>query len=294
MTKIKALLLFLISFVLCVSCSPKNDPLIGTWEFVSVHEENFVNDYDYSSFKSLITLSGDQTFLFMDEGKFDPINSTAFAQNDSISGNQEKPRVYSGNWTKKDSILHFRISNYKKKRDFRVKIVSNDGKNMGLVFLKSSPNQDKSIAKFKYKKIDYDDISQTDFQFTSSELNKWRVKNFKKSSKKEIKAKTENALQFAITFLEYHEKTAKVAGTHYLEPLPFRFYSNGIVLKNKDKAYAWGSLFYDDEDFNSSYSIIESSFKSVAKVPKEISKSPIKINIYILQEILKNLKETNI
>lgn len=78
--------------------------------------------------------------------------------------------------------------------------------------------------------------------------------------------------------------------TLYLEPLPFKFYGNGIVLKNHYKNEKWNDLFYDEEDASIAYNMLKKSFNNVARIPEEISNNPIKINIFILKETLKNMK----
>lgn len=178
-------------------------------------------------------------------------------------------------------------------KKFTAKIFSNDGKNLNLHFSKQKPLLIYDAnSEFKYKKIDYDDVSKSKNNFTSLELNKWRINSKKKESKKEIKDKVENALEFAINFIEFHQQgNDKSAKTYYLQPLPFQFYSNGIILKHENESDNWNNLFYDDEDAEIAYQLLESGFNNVAKIPDNLSKKPLKINIFILQETLKNIKE---
>lgn len=290
MKKFRFLLLsiFIIS-ILTTSCSKKN-PLVGTWEFVSISDQKSSEDYDYINFRSFITFSSDNTFLFVDRGDFDPINVTEFIDDNKKS---KDGRIYYGSWTLKDSILVFDIKNYKMSKKFTAKIFSNDGKNLNLHFSKQKPLLIYDAnSEFKYKKIDYDDVSKSKNNFTSLELNKWRINSKKKESKKEIKDKVENALEFAINFLEFHQQgNDKSAKTYYLQPLPFQFYSNGIILKHENESDNWNNLFYDDEDAEIAYQLLESGFNNVAKIPDNLSKKPLKINIFILQETLKNIKE---
>lgn len=291
MQKCRFLLFFLVTLALITSCTKKK-LLIGTWEFVEISDEKGSEDYNYINFRSFITFSSDNTFLFVDRGNFDPINATDFIKDSvkTIDG-----RIYYGIWSLKDSILIFDIKNYKMKEKFTAKIFSNDGKNLNISFSKQRPlGHDNVNSRFKYKKIDYDDVAKSKNNFTSQELNKWRQKSQKKESKKEIKDKVVNALEFAINFLEFHQQgNNKTAKTYYLQPLPFQFYSNGIVLKSQSKSDDWNNLFYNEEDADIAYSLLESGFDNVAKIPDNLSKKPLKINIFILQETLKNIRESN-
>lgn len=289
----KTLKRMMISFMILLLCScSKKDPLIGTWEFIRIDTKNMENPeiYDDYFLQSAITFSGDQTFIMMNQGE-DPFNTSKVSK-DSLS--QEEMHVYSGTWSVEDSLVNFEIHSSGKKQNFSSKIFRNDGRNMTFSIPKKTPFNEKDI-KFKYKKTDYDDVSQSkEHPFTSQKLNSWRVKSDRKQTKQEIKAKTENALEFFIAFLEYHDEKEQTAMLYYMEPSPFKFYGNGIMLKHQQNAPVWNHLFYDEEDAGIAHSMLDESLKSVAKVPKEFSKSPIKINIYILKETLKNLKEMKV
>lgn len=286
MKTLKGILICFIILIVC-SCS-KKDPLIGTWEFVRIDTKNMnrPEKYDEYSLQSVVTFSSDHSFILMNKGN-DPLNASLINE-DSIS-EEEKSQVYFGTWSVEDSLLSFIVHNSKRKQNFTSRIFSNDEKNMTLSIPKQKPF-DKKDLKLKYKKTDYDDVNLSEYKFTSQELNKWRQKSTKKQTKQEIKAVTENALTFFINFLEYHDADEKLALTSYMEPSPFKYFGNGIVLKKQQNCESWNSLFYDKEDAQIAYSMLEESFDSVAKIPDEISKNPIKINIYILKEILKNLK----
>ncbi|AZB29239.1 hypothetical protein [Chryseobacterium balustinum] len=267
----------------------KKDPLVGTWKFTYSHASNEADRYkedDYSSYTSYITLSGDNSFLFVDHGELSPITLPSIPK-DSLSENDNNTEVYFGTWSVKDSIIYFETQNHKNSPEFTSKIISKNDRNMKLNF-----PQQKQVngMEFKYKKDDYNDVSRSKYNFTANELNKWRIKNKSKQTKEKIRSRIENALQFSIAFLEYHESENKVAMTLYLEPLPFKFYGNGIALKNHYKNEKWNDLFYDEEDASIAYDMLKKSFNSVASIPDEISINPIKINIFILKETLKNLK----
>lgn len=283
----KKISIYLFILLLFYSCT-KKDPLIGTWEFTYHDESNEANmykeDFD-SSYASYITFSGDNSFLLVDHGQLSPITMPSVPK-DSILEN-DNTEVYFGTWSVKDSIIYFEVLNHKTRPEFTSKIISNNERNMKLSF----PEQ-KHVKgmEFKYRKEDYNDVSHSKYNFTTVELNKWRIKNKSKQTKEKIRSKIENALEFSIAFLEYHESENKVATTFYLEPLPLKFYGNGIVLKHHYKNKKWNDLFYDDEDASIAYDMINKSFNSVASIPDEISKNPIKINLFILKETLKNLK----
>lgn len=275
--------IYLFILLLFYSCT-KKDPLIGTWEFTYHDESNEADNFD-SSYASYITFSGDNSFLLVDHGQLSPITMPSVPK-DSLIEN-DNTEVYFGTWSVKDSIIYFEVLNHKTRPEFTSKIISNNERNMKLSF----PEQ-KHVEgmEFKYKKEDYNDVSHSKYNFTTVELNKWRIKNKSKQTKEKIRSKIENALEFSIAFLEYHESENKVATTFYLEPLPLKFYGNGIVLKHHYKNKKWNDLFYDDEDAAIAYDMINKSFNSVASIPDEISKNPIKINLFILKETLKNLK----
>lgn len=292
MKTLKNLLPYLIISIFLSSCFFKKNSLVGTWEFVNVYTEKSSEEDNYSDFRSFITFSGDKTFFFVNKGQFDPINIFDFIDENSITNKNAK--VYYGNWFVKDSIIYFDIQNYKIKSGFSAKIISCDGKNMSITFPKQTPlPKNEEPSKFKYRKIDYDNVSRSKYNFASQELNRWRTKSNKKQSKQELKSTLENVLEFAVSFLKNHEEDNKAATIYYLEPLPFKIYSNGIILKPQDENESWNDLFYDNEDAATAYSMIKDGFKSVAKIPENISKNPIKINIFILEETLKNLKEVD-
>lgn len=274
--KISIYLFFLLLFYSCT----KKDPLIGTWEFTyhdRINEANmYKEDFD-SSYASYITFSGDNSFLLVDHGQVSPITMPSVPK-DSLIENDNNTEVYFGTWSVKDSIIYFEVLNHKTRPEFTSKIISNNERNMKLSF--PEQKQVKGME-FKYKKEDYNDVSHSKYNFTIVELNKWRVKNKSKQTKEKIRSKIENALEFSIAFLEYHESENKVATTFYLEPLPLKFYGNGIVLKYHYKNKKWNDLFYDDEDASIAYDMINKSFNSVASIPDEISKNPIKINLFI-------------
>ncbi len=284
----KKILMYLCIIILFYSCT-KKDPLVGTWEFTYSHASNETDKYkedDYSSYTSYITLSGDNSFLLVDHGQLSPITLPSISK-DSLSENNNNTEVYFGTWSVKDSIIYFEAQNHKNSPEFTSKIISKNDRNMKLIF---PEQQQVKGMEFKYKKDDYNDVSRSKYNFTANELNKWRIKNKSKQTKEKIRSRIENALQFSIAFLEYHESEKKVAMTLYLEPLPFKFYGNGIALKNHYKNEKWNDLFYDEEDASIAYDMLKKSFNSVASIPDEISTNPIKINIFILKETLKNLK----
>lgn len=284
----KKILMYLCIIILFYSCT-KKDPLVGTWKFTYSHASNEADRYkedDYSSYTSYITLSGDNSFLLVDHGQSSPITLPSITK-DSLSENDNNTEVYFGTWSVKDSIIYFETQNHKNSPEFTSKIISKNDRNMKLNF--PEQKQVKGME-FKYKKDDYNDVSLSKYNFTANELNKWRIKNKSKQTKEKIRSRIENALQFSIAFLEYHESEKKVAMTLYLEPLPFKFYGNGIALKNHYKNEKWNDLFYDEQDASIAYDMLKKSFNSVASIPDEISTNPIKINIFILKETLKNLK----
>ncbi|MGE6395376.1 hypothetical protein [Chryseobacterium scophthalmum] len=284
-------LMYLCIIILFCSCT-KKDPLIGTWKFTYSHANNEADKYkedDYSSYKSYINLSGDNSFLLVDHGQSSPITTSSIPK-DSLSENDNNTEVYFGTWSVKDSIIYFEAQNHKTRPEFSAKIISNNERNMKLNF--PEQKQVKGIE-FKYKKEDYNDVSSSKYNFTNNELNKWRIKSKSKQTKEKIRSKIENALEFSIAFLEYHEFEDKVAMTLYSEPLPFKFYGNGIALKKHYKNEKWNDLFYDEEDASIAYDMLKKSFNNVASIPEEISKNPIKINIFILKETLKDLRSTN-
>jgi hypothetical protein len=280
--------MYLCIIILFYSCT-KKDPLVGTWKFTYSHASNEADRYkedDYSSYTSYITLSSDNSFLLVDHGQLSPITLSSISK-DSLIENDNNTEVYFGTWSVKDSIIYFETQNHKNSPEFTSKIISKNDRNMKLNF--PEQKQVKGME-FKYKKDDYNDVSRSKYNFTANELNKWRIKNKSKQTKEKIRSKVENALEFSIAFLEYHESENKVAMTLYLEPLPFKFYGNGIALKNHYKNEKWNDLFYDEEDASIAYDMLKKSFNSVASIPDEISTNPIKINIFILKETLKNLK----
>lgn len=284
----KKILMYLCIIILFCSCT-KKDPLVGTWKFTYSHASNEADKYkedNYSSYTSYITLSGDNSFLLVDNGELSPVTTPRIPK-DSLNENDNNTEVYFGTWSVKDSIIYFEAQNHKSSSEFTAKIISKNDRNMRLYF--PEQKQVKGLE-FKYKKDDYNDVSRSESNFTTNELNKWRLKNKSKQTTEKIRSKIENALEFSIAFLEYHESENKVAMTLYLEPLPFKFYGNGIVLKNHYKNEKWNDLFYDEEDASIAYNMLKKSFNNVASIPEEISNNPIKINIFILKETLKNLK----
>lgn len=274
---------YLVILITLSSCIFKKNPIIGSWEFTESTDNDMSGLFGSDSF---ITFSSNETFLLVDKGYSDLIGISKVIKNAPTN----EDAVYYGNWFIKDSIIHFNVENYEMNQDFRLKIISNDGKNMKLTFPKT---KEENII-FKYKKDDYDDVKKSKYNFMARGLNEWRKRSDKKCSKKEIKFKVERALNFAVTFIRFHEKGRKSAIAYYLAPLPFKFYSNGIALKKQNDCEDWDNLFYDEKDAMIAYSMIESSFNNVARVPSNLSNKPIKINLFILQETLKNLRDTEV
>lgn len=284
-------------FSLFYSCAKQEDPLKGGWEFVKTYqdEDSFsYEDYDYVGFQSLIAMSGDGHFLLTCKGRQDPVN---LSESKNYNQNERSVNVYYGTWklSKADSVIYFKLLNYEPNNSVVAKMKFNDGKNLKLVFPDSKyqplSNKEKESA-IKYKRVDYKDISDSEYTYMSSDLNKWRIKSTKKESVPELKLRLESALKFAINFFKYNKENDLSARTDYLQPLPFQFASNGIALKTKG-IENWNALFYDKSDADKAYSLLEKSLRATAAIPEEFRRKPFEINLFILQETLKNLKDYN-
>lgn len=277
------LLLFVLS-----ACGKERGPLIGTWAFSGLTEDSSQTEnmqaIDKEIFSSYITFSSDKTFLFLDYGTEDFINLTASLFD---SPKPENGRIYSGTWSQIDSVIYFDIDNYPLKDRFYAEIVSLDRHHTVLKF----PNQqhtefESSVMAFTYKKTYYEDISNSEFDFTRENLNNWRIKSSRKESEKELRTRIINSLDFAIHYFEYHEKQKlKSANKQYVQPLPFRFYENGIVLERLRDCPEWIELFYDHEDAIAAQKIIRSGFRRVGKVPEDLKHSPFEIYLYVLKNV---------
>jgi len=272
--------LFAVITMSFTACLKERNPLVGSWEYVSINDENttWISE-DFSSFQSIVTFSSEGTFLFVDDG-----NKTVFdALNYAYEG-----RAYFGTWTEEGTEIILNVINYIPHETYTSEVTFNDGKNLSfkIPVSKLHENTTKDIPLLNYKRSDYDDLGT----LISLEKNNWRVKSYQKEDKNQIKKRIEDALSFAIAFLEYHEAEEKFARTYYLKPLPLKMYGNGVVLKYYEDSEDWNELFFDEEDAYNAYEILKKGFNSVAKVPDEISENPIKINIFILKETLKNIQ----
>lgn len=248
-------LLFIVSSLLFISCKKGNN-LVGNWEFV-----------DGSHHTSMFYHS---KILFSDNGNF------LYTQNSSDSlGNS----IHFGKWEehKENGMIVLNFSNPKSK--IILKNASSDGKNLEFTSEKSE--------KFYYKKTDYSEVSDSKHNFISDELNTWRIPATKPETKEEIYLRVENGLQFSINFLKFHKEKDLTAPVSFLTTLPFRFASNGIAFKPENKE--WNTLFFNEQNLNYANEILLKSFKSTASIPYD-KNTPIDINIYILEETLKNLK----
>lgn len=252
----RTFVLFIVSSLLFISCKKGND-LVGNWEFVSGSHHSSDNYHSY------ILFSDNGHFLFTKNSLSDTLgNSISF-------GKWKEP--------KDDSVIILNFDYPKSK--MILKNVSNDGRNLGFI--------NENSEEFYYKKSDYSEVSKSDYNFITSELNTWRIPATQPETKEKIYNRIENGLQFSINFLKYHREKESTAPVAFLTILPFRFASNGIAFKPENAE--WNALFFNEQDLNYANELLLKSFKSTASIPYD-KKTPIDINIYILEETLKNLK----
>jgi hypothetical protein len=276
-------ILFLIS-----SCGNDKNNLIGQWNMkhLDFDPDNSrllkmgINTYNRISFDHLAThhsfiLAKDNFFIY------------SFGGSNNIS-------VCIGNWEylDSDSLLTLNIVNSAIFGSLKMKIKSLNNKNLIFTLdmlgkgeiMKGAPG----IFQFACYKAEKD-ICDSEYNFASLKMNKWRIPSKHKEEKEQIKGRIEEGMDFAITFFKYYKSKNKTVTTNILKPLPYVFASNGIGFeKNTD----WENLFFDEEDANISYEIIQNAFiQSQKKIPDEVQENPITLNLYILENIKQKINE---
>lgn len=273
-------LLIVFLFLVITSCSSKQNKLKGTWKFTELMNDNSSLNIAQTSFESLFILSDDGQFLMIDSGILVEDN----LDNSLFSTENKDGSAYYGNWiyNANDSIIELTPKNYSLKQPIRFKVAYNDDKNMILNDVLTT-KQD-----LKYTHIDYNDVSQSKYNFLAEDLNFWRIKSSHKETDAEIKNRLISSIKFSIAFLNYYKENDSSAMTYFLKPLPFKFAGNGIgFMRNHEN---WDELFFDQEDADKANLALKNSFNSVAKIPEKYKNKPIDINLFILEEVLKNIE----
>lgn len=275
----KKLFYIFIFIIFVISCTHKKQNLIGSWKFTEIKNTSNSIEISQSTFNSNLILSSNGNFLLFDDGIMIHSNLT-----DSLfNANSNEASVYYGNYSfnDKESIVTLHVLNYNVEDELQFKLKSNDGKN---ILLQTINYKDKLL---KYTCKDYNDTNQSKFNYLSSELNNWRIKSKQKESSNAIKIRVRLAVEFSINYLKYHKDNETEAYISFLQPLPFKFASNGIVFKRDHEN--WDNIFFDSNDVEKANTLLLNSFKSTARIPDNLRNKPLDTNLYILEEVLKNL-----
>lgn len=275
----KKLFYIFIFIIFVISCTHKKQNLIGSWKFTEIKNTSNSIEISQSTFNSNLILSSNGNFLLFDDGIMIHSNLT-----DSLfNANSNEASVYYGNYSfnDKESIVTLQVLNYNVDDVLRFKLKSNDGKN---ILLQSINYKDKLL---KYTCQDYNDTNQSKFNYLSSELNNWRIKSKQKESSSAIKIRVRSAVEFSINYLKYHKDNETEAYISFLQPLPFKFARNGIAFKRDHEN--WDNIFFDSNDAEKANTLLLNSFKSTARIPDNLKNKPLDTNLYILEEVLKNL-----
>jgi hypothetical protein len=141
------------------------------------------------------------------------------------------------------------------------------------------------FMEFNYKKANKNAIDPKN-DYTTFAMNEWRINAKHKESEREIKNRLRGALQFACAYLQA-QVDSKESGTrtNFLTSIPIRLASNGIAVKKDDR---WESLFFDEEDAEMSYTILDNSFRKNMDIyiPDDIKKKPMHLNIFFLTNLM--------
>jgi len=276
MEKLFYIFLFIISVI---SCTNKKQNLIGSWKFTEIKNTSNSLEIPQSTFNSNLVLSSNGNFLLFDDGIIIHSNLS-----DSLfNANNNETSIYYGNYSLNDneSVITLHVLNYNVNDEFQFKLKSNDGKN---ILLQPINYKDKLL---KYTCQDYNDTNQSKFNYLSSDLNNWRIKSKQKESNNAIKIRVKSAIEFSINYLKYHKDNGTEAYISFLQPLPFKFASNGIAFKREHEN--WDNIFFDTSDAEKANTLLLNSFKSTARIPDNLRNKPLDTNLYILKEVLKNL-----
>lgn len=276
MKKLIYIFLFIISVI---SCSNGKHDLTGSWKFTEIKNTSNSEEVSQSTFNSNLVLSSNGNFLLFDDGIMIHSNLS-----DSLfNANNNETSIYYGNYSLKEneSVITLNVLNYNIDDKLQFKLKANDGKN---ILLQPIHYKDKLL---KYTCQDYSDTNQSKFNYLSSELNNWRIKSKQKESNNAIKIRIKSAVEFSINYLKYHKDHDTEAYISFLQPLPFRFASNGIAFKGEHEN--WDNIFFDANDAEKANTLLLNSFKSTARIPDNLRNKPLDTNLYILEEVLKNL-----
>lgn len=284
--------LVFLALVTLVSCSDTVDsPTIeGEWSFVRMKfadRPNVPMDFEREAFKSSIAFSDEGTFLmaYRYKGYMDPF-SIFQENNDSLGIGLDRSEVLWGNWefSKADSALVLVIKNMDKKPlDFILKNVENSAitlsneKILGDAF---------NAFQIQFRSSGAAGVSVDENNYLSPKYNTWRIPSARKETKEEIALRVKSAFDFAVVFMKFHQSKEESVDTQFIHPLPLYFAANGLR-SNKNKE--WEDLFFDEEDVAISYQILEEVFEFPIDIPDELNGKPVSLNIFILEQMAKNI-----
>lgn len=278
--------------IVFISCSEtiESPKIEGEWSFVRMKfadRPNASMDFEREAFKSSIAFSDEGTFLmaYRYKGYMDPF-SIFQENNDSLEIGLDRREVLWGNWefSKADSALVLVIKNMDKKPlDFTLKNVENSSitlsneKILGDAF---------NAFQIQFRSSGAAGVSVDENNYLSPKYNTWRIPSSRKETKDEIRQRIKNAFDFAVVFMKFHQSKEESVDTQFIHPLPLYFAANGLR-SNRNKE--WEDLFYDDEDVVISYQILEEVFDFPIDIPDGLNGKPVSLNIFILEEMAKNI-----
>ncbi len=231
------------------------DSLYGYWMIIGLGEE----EYSYIN-------KNDPNYVFFSYLKYMPI---------LYKKNGEKTETYSNsfnlttlNWKliSNDTLVEYNDSIFRK---YKIESFENSLIKLKYNFFNSESNVEESLF-FTMCKIHPEWNSEK--SLFCDELNIWRNRNKKIESEKEVKLKLKSLLAYNSIYLRsifcsnYH-----AVNTRFLH-LPFDYYRDGVLLKNRDDAENFSELFIDGNNVTYAYETLKEA-SSTIKYPKNKIKS---------------------
>lgn len=287
--KLRNLTTLILLSLLLSSCLQRPN-VVGTWEFTkSVNKsDDYNNSYDPQNYRAFITFTSDNHFILAEHGLTSHSILRNIKTNDSIPNNGI---THYGTYKLNDKQLVLTTSDQLTTSTKTIKIQYYFG---DIIYLKTpNTSTSKDLNKevnLQFKRTDPINPSVSDYNYTNPKYHQWRQKATQKQSVKQINKRIIQALDYSITYLKFTQQYPEViANTYFLNPIPLEYYGNGISLPNFSQTTEWNQLFYNIEDAHLSHENLAISLRNVKDIPKEYYKKPLALNLYILEQMHKNL-----
>lgn len=271
----KSLLLIIVCLML--SCtSSVNDELNGLWIFEKA-ESSSKEVYDQSQTEidlgNFISKNLINNYLFFEDNN--RLNAILGVGNG----------IYvDGNWAynEADSTINLMAN----KSEIKLKITS-----VSFAEIKCSItglqdfNTDNLVVVFKKQQ---QNLTKSKYNYTLAQFNRWRERPSKSEDIGQIVERVKNCLAYSIAYLKYNIDSKNNAVSTTNISLPFKFYGNGLTLKDFTESNDFNSMFFNEGEAQIAYNIIKGVMNEPLNLPND--KSSLEINTIILEHIYKRIK----